>query len=77
MEEGREDFHGPDDVGGGAAARKVGDDVVETLEDGASNSEARELLEDFVDEVARVKVGGDEDIGLASDKIGRTRRRLW
>lgn len=70
MEELGEDFDGPDNVGDGAAAGEVGDDVVETLEDGAGDSEAGELLEDFVDEVTGVEVGGDEDVGLAGNLAG-------
>jgi len=69
-EEGGEDFDGPDDVGDGAAAGEVGNDVVEALEDGAGDSEAGELLEGFVDEVAGVEVGGDEDVGLTGDLVG-------
>lgn len=44
--------------------------MVETLEDGTGNGEAGELLEDFVDEVARIEVGGDQDVGLAGDLVG-------
>lgn len=69
LEEGGEDFDGPDNVGDGAATREVGDGVVETLEDGAGDGEASELFEDFVDEIARIEVGGDEDVGLAGDLV--------
>lgn len=70
FEEFGEDFDSPGDVAGGATAREVRDDVVEALENWAGDGEASDLFEDFVDEVARVEVGGDEDIGLPGDLAG-------
>lgn len=62
-----EDFDGEGDIVGGAAARKVRDERVETLEKGAGDGKSADLLESFVEEVAGVEVGSDEDIGAASD----------
>lgn len=70
MQEFGEDFDGPDNVGDGAAAGEIRNNMIETLEDGAGDGKASELLEDFVDKVTRIEVGGDEDVGLASDLIG-------
>lgn len=58
---------GEEDVGDGAAARKVGDGEVEALEDGAGDGETGELFEGFVKDIAGIEVGGDEDVGLAGD----------
>lgn len=63
-------FDGPDDVGDGAAAGEIGDDMIKTLEDGACDGETGELFKNFVDEVAGIEVGGDEDVGLAGDLVG-------
>lgn len=65
-----EDCDSPGDVVDVAAARKVGDDVVEALQDGAGDGEAGDLFEDFVDQVAGIEVGSNEDVGLAGDRVG-------
>lgn len=44
--------------------------MVEALENRAGDGEAGDLFENFVDEVARVEVGGDKDIGLPGDLAG-------
>ena len=41
---------------------------MEALNDGAGDSPAGELFEGFVEEIARVEVGGDEDVGLALER---------
>lgn len=63
-------FDSEDDVGDGAAAGEVGDGEIEALEDGAGDGEASKLFEGFVEEVAGVEVGSNEDIGLAGDGRG-------
>lgn len=63
----RHGLDGEEDVGDGAAARKVGDGEVEALEDGAGDGKTGELLEGFVKDIAGIEVGGDEDVGLAGD----------
>lgn len=65
-----EDFDSPDDVGDGAAAREVGDDMVKPLKNRTSDSEAGELLKDFVNKVAGIEVRGDEDASLTGDLVG-------
>lgn len=65
-----EDFDSPDDVGDGAAAREVGDDVVKPLKDRSGDGEAGELLKDFVNEVTGIEVRGDEDVSLTGDLVG-------
>lgn len=67
LDEFGEILNGKDNVFDGGATGEVRDREVETLEDGASDGEASDLLEGFVDEVAGVEVGGDEDVGAASD----------
>lgn len=44
--------------------------MVEALENGAGDSKAGELLEYFVDKVAGVEIGSDEDVGTASNLVG-------
>lgn len=65
-----EDFDSPDDVGDGAAAREVGDGTVKPLKDRSSDGKAGELLKDFVNEVARIEIRGDEDVSLTGDLVG-------
>lgn len=65
-----EDFDSPDDVGDGAAAGEVGDDMVKPLKNRTGDSEAGELLKDFINEVARIEIGGDEDVSLTGDLVG-------
>ncbi len=67
MPEASEVFDGPSNVVGVATARKIGDEGVETLEDGAGDGEAANMFEGFVEDVAGVEVGDDEDVGVASD----------
>ena len=67
-------FDGPDNVGDCTATGKFGDDVVEALKTWASDSETSKMFKSFVDEVARVKVGCNKDVGLTSDLIGF---RVW
>lgn len=67
FEEFGEDFDGPNNVGDGAAAGKVGNCVIKTLEDGSGDSKACKLFKDFVDQITGVKVGSDEDIGLSGN----------
>ncbi len=50
-----------------AAAREVGEGDVEALDDRAGAGEAGELLEGFVEDVTRVKVRNNENVGLAGD----------
>ena len=65
-----EDFDSPDDVGDGAATREIGDDMVKPLKDRSSDGKAGELLKDFVNEVARIEIRGDEDVSLTGDLVG-------
>ena len=65
-----EDFDSPDDVGDGAAAREVGDGTVKPLKDRSSDGKAGELLKDFVNEVARIEIRGDEDVSLTGNLVG-------
>lgn len=67
MREPRHDFDSQDNVVDCAAARKVGNREVETLEDGAGDMEAGDLLEGLVEDVAGIEVGDDEDIGVTGD----------
>ncbi len=70
MSEAGHGFDSEDDVGDGAAAGEVGDGEIEALEDGAGDGEASKLFEGFVEKVAGVEVGSNEDIGLAGDGGG-------
>lgn len=65
--EEREGTDSKEDIPRGAAAGEVGDGIIEALEDGAGGVETTELLESFVEDVASIKIGNDEDIGLAGD----------
>ena len=51
----------------GAAAGEVGEGDVEALDDRASAGEAGKLLKRFVEDVARIEVWNDEDVGLAGN----------
>ncbi len=62
------DFDGEEDVGDRAATREIGNREVEALEDGAGDGETGELLESFIEEIAGVEIGGDEDVGAAGDR---------
>ncbi len=62
-----EHFDRESDVFGGAAAGKIGDEGIETLQKGAGDSEASDLFEGFIEEIAGVQVGGDEDVCAAGD----------
>ncbi len=65
-------FDGEEDVFFGGAAGEVGNRKIEALEDGAGDGEASDLLEGFVDEVARVEIRGDEDVGATGNGgVGR------
>lgn len=61
------DLDGEDDIIKGAAAREVRNGEVEALEDGAGDMEAGDVLKGFVEDVAGIEVGDDEDIGVAGD----------
>ncbi len=37
------------------------------MKDGAGDGEAAKLLEGFVEEIASIKIGGNEDVGMAGD----------
>lgn len=58
---------GEDDVFDGAATGEVGNGELETLENGSSDCEAGKLLESFVENIASVEVGCNEDVGSAGD----------
>ena len=62
------DINGQDDIFDGAAAREIGEGDVEALDDGASTGEAGKLFEGFVEDVARIEIWNDENIGLASNE---------
>lgn len=61
------DFDSGGDVCDSTAAGEVGDRVGEALQDGAGNGVSADLLESFVEEIAGVEIGRDEDVGLAGD----------
>lgn len=61
------DFDSEGDVCDSTAAGEVGDRVGEALQDGAGNGVSADLLESFVEEIAGVEIGRDEDVGLAGD----------
>lgn len=55
------------DIGGSAATGEVGNGEIETLKDGASDRVAGKAFKSFIEEITGVEVGGDEDIGAASN----------
>lgn len=65
-----EDFDSPDDVGDGAAAGEVGDDMVKPLKDRSGDGEAGELFKNFVNKVAGIEIWGDEDVSLTGNLVG-------
>lgn len=58
---------GEDDVLDGAATGEVGNGELETLENRAGDSEAGKLFESFVENIASIEVGCNEDVGSAGD----------
>ena len=56
-----------DDVFDGGATGEVGGGMFEAEEDGAGDGGVGEILNGFVEDVAGVEVGGNQDVGMASD----------
>lgn len=49
------------------ATREIGERLIKTLDNGTSNSEIAELFEGFVEDITRIEVGSDEDVGFAGN----------
>lgn len=58
---------GEDDILDGAATGEVGNGELEPLENGSSDGEAGKLFKSFVENIARIEVGCNEDVGSAGD----------
>lgn len=61
------DLDGQDDIVDSAAAGEVGNGEIEALKNGAGDMETSNVLEGFVEDVAGIEVGDDEDISAAGD----------